>query len=402
MRWVKKIIQVVLLIVVVLFFVAIGMPAGMMVAYWNDLPSLEPLEYETQDWHYPTKVYSDICRFSVEMSQVNLLERLERLNYQQVDSEPLSEGQFHLKRPVDDSTNEMKLYLRDLNYPRLMLAPRLITIEIRNKKIAGIQSIDGTALSKFIIEPEVIAEFYGSEGTDRELVSLDKIPQDLINAFVAIEDKRFYEHPGFDLHRIMGALYWNLKHRDSPGMQGASTLTQQLAKDLFLTRRQLWTRKIKEALLAVKIEKKYTKDEILERYINRVNLGRYGPREIYGVKEAARYYFGKDVWDLNIQECAMLAAIPKDQMWYSPIKNPERALKRRQIVLRQMLRYGFIDKEQYDEAAASELEVASVREQRSHKQMGYFLEYIRSQRPRFCSISPHSSKTQTAKMRPPS
>ena len=379
MRWLKKFTQVVLLIAVVLFFVAMGMTIGMIIAYWNDLPSLEPLEYETQDWHYPTKVYSDICRFSVGMSLVNLLERLERLGYQHFNNGPLTGGQFLPNRPINNSTNEIKLYLRELNYPRLMLRPRLITLRIRNKKITDIQSIDGAALSEFVLEPEVIAEFYGSEGTDRELVSLDKIPQDLVNAFIAIEDKRFYNHSGFDPYRIMGAFYWNFRHPNSPTVQGASTLTQQLARDLFLTRRRLWTRKIKEALLAVKIERKYTKDEIMERYLNRVNLGRYGPREIYGVKEAARYYFGKELWELEIQECAMLAAIPKDQMWYSPIRNPDRALNRRQIVLKQMLRYGFIDEKQYDKAAASELEVAAVREQRSHKQMGYFLEYIRSQ-----------------------
>ncbi|MFQ5796501.1 MAG: penicillin-binding protein 1A [Candidatus Bipolaricaulia bacterium] len=379
MRRLKKIIQILLLIAIVFFCIGMGIPIGVIIAYWNDLPSLEPLEYKTQSWHYPTKVYSDICQFSAGMSQVNLLERLKRLGYEQVDSELVSEGQFYLKQPVNSSTNEMKLYLRELNYPRLVLKPRLITIEIKSKKIADIKGADGTYLSKLILEPEVIAEFYGSEGTDRELVSVDEIPQDLINAFIAIEDKRFYRHFGFDLYRIMGALYWNFKHRGSVTKQGASTLTQQLARDLFLNRRQLYTRKIKEALLAVKIERKYTKDEILERYFNRVDLGRYGSREIYGVREAARYYFGKEVWGLNIQECATLAAIPKDQMRYSPIRNPDRSFSRRQIVLGQMLRYGFIDKAQYDAAAASALETVSIREQEPHKQMGYFLEYIRSQ-----------------------
>lgn len=378
MRWLKKIIKIALLVAIALFLIAIGIPMGIMLAYWNDLPSLEPLEYETQSWHYPTKVYSDIARLTREMSAEKLLERLGRLRYEQIDNTPVAEGQFYLKNTATSSTNEMKLYLRGFNYPRLALRPRLITIEIKGRKIAEIKDTDGTALREFILEPEAIAEFYGSEGTDRELISLDEAPQDLLNAFMAIEDKRFYEHSGFDLYRIAGAFYWNLKHpRRSP--QGASTLTQQLARDLFLTRQQRWTRKIKEALLAVRIERKYTKDEILERYLNRINLGRYGSREIYGIKEAAKCYFGKEVPDLNLQECAILAAIPKDQMWYSPIRNPDRSHGRRQIVLGQMLRYGFIDKEQYDEAAESELETVSIREQAANKRMGYFLEYIRLQ-----------------------
>ncbi|MFC1718977.1 penicillin-binding protein 1A, partial [Candidatus Poribacteria bacterium] len=374
--WLKTLAKVISLVAVVVFFIAVGIPIGMIIAYWNDLPSLGPLEYETQSWHYPTKVYSDITRFSREMSSGNLLERLERLDYEQIDNESLSEGQFYLRKPADSSTNEIKLYLRELIYPRLTLKPRLVTIDISGKKIAKIKGADGTVLSEFILEPEVVAEFYGSEGTDRELVALDEVPQDLINAFIAIEDKRFYKHPGFDLYRIFGSLYRNFRYGSR---QGASTLTQQLARDLFLSRRQLWTRKIKEALLAVKIERKYTKDEVLERYLNRANLGRYGSREVYGVKEAARYYFGKDLQDLSIQECATLAAIPKDQMKYSPIKNPEDSRKRRQIVLSQMQRYGFIDKEQYDEAKASELETATTGGQVLKGHMAYFLEYIRLQ-----------------------
>jgi len=378
MVWLKAIIKVALLTAIIIFLIAVGIPIGMIIGYWNDLPSLEPLGYETQSWHYPTKVYSDTTRFSQGMSQGNVLERLERLGYQQAGDEYLNEGQFYLNRPADSSTNEMKLYLRELRYPRLNLKPRLITIQISGRRIAKIKSIDGTVLSEFLLEPEVIAEFYGSEGTDRELVDLDEVPQDLINAFLAIEDKRFYDHFGFDPYRIAGALYWNFKHRHGIVKQGASTLTQQLARDLFLTRRQLWTRKIKEALLAVKIERKYTKDEILERYLNRINLGRYSSREVYGVREAARYYFGKEIKDLNIQECATLAAIPKDQMRYSPIRNPKRSHERRQIVLREMRRYGFIDKEQYDEARASALETVSVTEWTANEYMAYFLEYIRS------------------------
>jgi 1A family penicillin-binding protein len=373
----KKFMQVILLLAMIFLFVALGIPVGVIIAYWNDLPSLEPLEYGTQSWYYPTKVYSDISRVCPGMSLENLLKKLKRLDYNQVSGEPTSEGQFYLKEPVPSVTNEMKLYLRELNYPRLALPSRLIATQIKEGKIAEIRSADETSLSEFVLEPEVIAEFYGSEGTDRELVSLSQVPEVLSRAFIAIEDKRFFRHWGFDPYRIMGVLYLNIKHRRI--VQGASTITQQLARDLFLTKRQLWSRKVKEGLLAIKIERKYTKDEILERYLNRINLGRYGSREVYGVGQAARYYFGKDPWELNLQECATLAAIPRDQTRYSPIRNPENALRRRQLVLRQMLEEGFITKSRYEEAVASPLVTASAEEQSSNRHVMYFLEYIRGQ-----------------------
>ena len=131
----KTFIKLVLLVAIIAFFIGMGIPIGMIIAYWNDLPSLAPLEYETQSWHYPTKVYSDIARFSREMSQRNLMERLERLGYKKANSESISEGQYYLTKPADSPTNEIKLYLRELIYPRLNLPPRLITIEIRGSNV---------------------------------------------------------------------------------------------------------------------------------------------------------------------------------------------------------------------------------------------------------------------------
>ena len=382
MSMLKKIIQIALLVILVLSFIAVGIPIGVIIAFWNDLPSLEPLEYETQSWHYPAKIYSDVARIPLESSLENLLERLERLDYSQVLKEPTEPGQFHLKSPPDSPTNEAKLYLRRLRYPRFILPARRITIRSKAGKIINIQDSDSRSVTQFVLEPEMIAEFYGSEGTDRELVSISEIPDTLTNAFIAIEDKRFYKHPGFDMHRIAGSLLQNIKHiRDKNYIvQGASTITQQLARDLFLTRKQLYTRKIKEALLAVKIERRYTKNEILERYLNRINLGRYGAREVYGIEQAARYYFGKDIRDLNLAECASLAGLPKDQTRYSPVKNPEHSKRRRRLVLMQMRIQGFITEAEYREASEFQLVTIPVTLQSSSKYVSsYFLEHIRKQ-----------------------
>ena len=127
MNWLEKLIhkkpiQIVLLSITILFFVFVGIPFGMMIAYWNDLPSLAPLDYETHSWQYPTEVYSDILRVSPGVSLDNILKRLKRLNYRQVNSDIPDSGQFYL------TDNEMKLYLRELNYPRMFLPSRPITL----------------------------------------------------------------------------------------------------------------------------------------------------------------------------------------------------------------------------------------------------------------------------------
>ncbi|HGJ66930.1 TPA: PBP1A family penicillin-binding protein, partial [bacterium] len=272
--------------------------------------------------------------------------------------------------------NEVKIYLRDLRYPRLDRKGIIVNLKIEKGKITSIEDAEGSALNEFVFEPEVIDEFYGGEGIDREIVSLAEIPDIVRRAFIAIEDKRFYKHSGIDPYRILGAIWWDITHFSRE--QGGSTITQQLARDLFLTRERLITRKIKEWLMAIKIERKYTKDEILERYLNRINLGRVGSREIYGVEQAAKYYFGKHVWDLNLQESATLAGIPKWPPKYSPIKNPEESKKRRQIILKQMLDLGYITKTQYTKAVESPLITVSAGESWS-MDIAYLLEYIRTE-----------------------
>jgi 1A family penicillin-binding protein len=375
----KKILQIIILSCMILFFLVMGIVGGMVIAYWNDLPSLDSLDYEAKAWQYPTKVYSDISRIVPGNSLKNLLRRLERLSYVKIDGQPNEKGQYSLVGTLDNNDNRMFLNLRDLVYPissRLTIPARLLDIQISGGKISTIKENNGVSVNEFILEPEVIGEFYGTEGTDRELVTLSEIPAKLSEAFIAIEDKRFYKHFGFDLYRIFGAIWWDAIHFSKA--QGASTITQQLARDLFLTKEKIFTRKIKEALLAIKIEQRYTKDEILERYLNRINLGRYGSREIYGVGQAAKYYFGKTVGELNIQECATLAGIVKSPPKYSPIKNPDSCLKRRQVVLKQMEKNGFINEKEYKEALATPLALASFSET-SDKNTGYVLEFVRIQ-----------------------
>ena len=219
----KRLAQIALFLLLVLFFVFLGISIGVVIAYWNDLPSMDALEYETKSWQYPTKVYSDISRITPGISLENVMKRLQRLNYKRVSYEPTSKGQYYLKEP---NKTEMKLYLREVKYPRLNRNAALIVVQIKDGKIAKINSAEGAPLDEFILEPELIDEFYSAEGVDRELVKLSHLPNSIIKAFIAIEDKRFYKHRGIDFRRIIGAILWDLRHASRE--QGASTITQQL------------------------------------------------------------------------------------------------------------------------------------------------------------------------------
>ena len=186
---------------------------------------------------------------------------------------------------------------------------------------------------------KLIYEFHEERRTP---VRLKDLPPYVYNTFVALEDRKFYSHWGVDPDRILKAMVKNLLAGRIK--EGASTITQQLARNMFLTHERTFRRKIKEAILAVKIERAFSKEEILERYINQVNMG----GNIYGIESAAQYYFGKSAKELNPKEVAMLAGIPKHPSRYSPLKNYDAALERANFVLKVMKDQGVISEEEYE------------------------------------------------------
>jgi penicillin-binding protein 1A len=187
----------------------------------------------------------------------------------------------------------------------------------------------------------VIAEFYFER---RTFIPHYQIPDNIKKAFISVEDIRFYNHSGVDLIGILRALWHDIKAREI--VEGGSTITQQLARMLFLKPDRSIKRKIKEAALSIQIEKYYTKDEILGMYLNQAYFG----TRAYGIEAAAQTYFSKSTRDLNIAEAALLASLPKAPSIYSPFKNPRKAKERRTVVLKQMLDHKFITKAQYEEA----------------------------------------------------
>ena len=199
-------------------------------------------------------------------------------------------------------------------------------------------------------------------------VSIDKIPKHVQQAFIAIEDNRFYEHSGIDYRGTARALVSTLSGRE---VQGGSTITQQLAKNAFLTQERSIIRKIKEAFIAKELEHKYTKDEILTMYLNQIYFG----QGAYGIESASLYYFGKHVQNLDIAEAATLAAIPKSPNYYNPFENPKESKNRQELVIDQMVKYGFISADSATKAKAKKM-VYSTSHKQQNNPRGYFFDMI--------------------------
>lgn len=226
------------------------------------------------------------------------------------------------------------------------------------------------------ISPTLSTEVFDKDGKPfgeffverRNWVPLDSIPQDLQNAVIAIEDRRFHEHWGMNLWRTAGAAVNMLRGR----RQGGSTITQQLARNVFLTQQKTFARKIREAITAVKLERYYTKRQLLTYYLNEVYLG----GGAYGMQAAARIYFGKDVWKLDVGECATLAGLIQLPESYRPDRRPKLAEKRRNRVLTAMAEEGYITREVRDEIAALPVKARPWR--RANSDGAYYLEIVRA------------------------
>ncbi len=214
---------------------------------------------------------------------------------------------------------------------------------------------------------EVFTNLHGAE--NRTEIDLDEIPADLINAFLATEDQDFYKHHGINFKGILRAVISNVSSGNLRG-QGASTITQQLARNAFLSFEKKWERKIKEMLLAFKLESNYSKDEILSMYLNKINFG----AGAYGVQAAANTYFGKDAKDLTLAEAALIAGLPQSPNGYNPFQHYDRAKNRQKTVLNNMVNCGFISANAAKEA--QETELAFNKKPIGDTRYGYFIDAV--------------------------
>ena len=223
------------------------------------------------------------------------------------------------------------------------------------------------------LEPELISGIFQGSWQQRRLVPLTQIPPGFIDAILAAEDHRFYEHHGIDLVRIVKAAWVDFSARRV--RQGGSTLTQQLMKNFFLTSKRDWRRKVKEILMAYIAERRYSKDQILENYINDIYLGQRGQEGIYGVWEASEFYFSKEPRNLTIGEMATIAGMISSPNRLNPLHHPRLAEQRRNEVLGLMLADGYISKPAYDSAATEPLHPREVFVE--NNDAPYFVDYVK-------------------------
>ncbi len=331
-------------------------------------------KFATRRWEIPSRIYSDsvVLYAGQELSAVHLTGRLERLNYRKVSGEIRYGGEYR----YDPRAQEIDVFLRDFAYPDRMVTGYPARLHLDGKEIRSIERVDtGTTIDSMEIEPEALAGIYEKIWEERRLVRLQELPTILVRAVLAAEDRRFFEHSGIDVRGVLRALVTNL--RSGRVVQGGSTLTQQLIKNFFLTEARTLKRKLTEAGMAVLAERRFTKLQILEMYLNEIYLGQRGAKGIYGVWEGAQFYFGKEPKDLTIAESAMLAGLIKAPARLSPTRNPERARVRRDEVLGALLEAGDITVAEFAQAVQEPLPLRLPTV--ANTDAPYFVDFVRGE-----------------------
>ena len=252
--------------------------------------------------------------------------------------------------------------------------PAVLTF--RDHRLASITSTNGGAnLETYQLEPELITTLFDNNRSKRRLVRYQDLPRVLLDAVIAAEDHRFFSHHGVDILRIPGAALADI--RADRNVQGSSTLTMQLARGFFLTPARIWRRKLEETFLALLLEQRLTKEQILELYANQIYLGQRGSFSIYGFGEGANTYFNKDVSSLTLPEAAFLAGLIRGPNMYSPYRRSTRAVERRNYVIREMHELGMITAVQA--AEASEAPLGVVNQNVEGLEAPYFVDMVRDQ-----------------------
>ncbi len=315
--------------------------------YVKRLDQTVTAKFEGRKWQFPSKIYSDshLLYVGMNLRADDLLEKLRRLGYRESRDAPRAKGEYFFPK----KEGRLEIYLHDFVYPLEAFRGIPVRISWQGATVGKMENLEnGEEIFSLELEPELVTGLYDRIWEERRLVHLSEVPSLLVRAILAVEDERFYSHRGIDPVGILRATWANL--RSGAIVQGGSTLTQQLMKNFFLGDERTLHRKLKEALMALIAERKYSKEEILENYLNEIYLGQKGAQGIFGVREAAQFYFSKDLAELTIGETALLAGLIKAPNRYSPYRSAEVATKRRNVVLARMLEEKLISRGRYDAA----------------------------------------------------
>ncbi|MCU8504430.1 penicillin-binding protein 1B [Vibrio vulnificus] len=318
------------------------------------LDSVVKQRFEGQLFQLPTVVYARIQTLYAgeNVSRPELQKELDILNYRKV-SQPRYPGEY------SSSSSKIELIRRPFEFVDGPEADRHVMLHFDASSLTRIQSLESKGdLGYLRLEPKMLGMLEKDTDEQRLFLRREQFPEIMVDALLVTEDRDFYQHDGVSPLAIARAMFVNLKAGRT--VQGGSTLTQQLAKNLFLTQdRTLW-RKVREAYIALILDYRYSKDRILEAYLNEVYLGQSGNQAIHGFGLASRYYFGQPIQELRIDQLAMLVGMVKGPSYYNPVRFPERTKERRDLVLRLMMQQNMLTASEYDQAASRPLDIQNV------------------------------------------
>ena len=317
--------------------------------YLIRLDSVVRDKFEGKRWDIPAKVFARPLEVytNAPVSQADFTQELKLLGYKSSENYTKS-GNFV------SSGNELYVHTRGFDFGDSVEPEQVLKVTFADEQVAEVSATKPSSTGIARLEPMLIGGIYPQHNEDRVLIKLDKVPKPLIEALIATEDRNFYSHHGVSIRGTARAIVSNVT---GGKRQGGSTLTQQLVKNFYLTPEKTIKRKVNEAFMALLVEFHYDKDEILEAYLNEVNLGQNGNYSINGYGLASQFYFGMPLRELNIAQQAYLVGLVQGPTLYNPWRNPEAAKKRRNIVLNNMLVMGYLTQEQYETETARPLNV---------------------------------------------
>lgn len=297
-------------------------------------------QFQGARWSLPAKVYARPLEIypGLQLSPTDLIRELDRLGY--VKGDQLQGAGAYAQSRKD----RVEISSREFHFWDGLQPPRKLRVQFTGNRVEGLTDLDTAKAEQLTrLDPYLIGSLYQIVGEDRILVRLSEVPKLVVGALLQVEDSEFYDHFGVDLKAILRATMANVKA--GRVVQGGSTITQQLVKNFFLTRKQTFGRKAREAIMALLLESHFGKDEILEAYMNEVYLGQDGSRAIHGFGLASHFYFLRPLSELRAHEVALLVALVQGPSSHDPRRHPERALKRRNLMLDEFAQAGLLTPE---------------------------------------------------------
>ncbi|GGP55178.1 penicillin-binding protein 1B [Shewanella saliphila] len=323
-------------------------------------------KFEGQKWHLPAQVFSRPMALypGAAVNHPQLMAELKLLGYRKV-ANPRQVGEFSA------SSTKIELWRRPFLHPEGNQAEQRVMISFDSNGVSSVKRMsDKRELAVFHLEPVLLDRIIAGDGEDRLFVPTAEMPSSIVDALILVEDRSFYDHYGVNPLAIARAALVNISAGRT--VQGGSTLTQQLAKNFFLSSERSIVRKVREALMALIIDFRYSKDEILEAYLNEVYMGQDKARGVHGMGLASQFYFGRPVGELTLSQQAFLVAVIKGPSYYNPWRYPERAQDRRDLVLRLLMENDKLTVAQYKAAAESPLGLRSAKKSVHQKLPAFF------------------------------